>query len=345
MATVDYASGRIPHYLVAAGLVSLMAIAAALIRWEETDHQATLIALHLPFLAWGCVAASVTLGRSNVSRQFYGALLKSSETALTGGVFFGDALLFGGLTHGIFSVLSIKFTEDFVRVVATFGIGVIPILSLASVYDPTRLPGQQKWETGLSRVLRILTRLLLPLALGVLAVYLFWFIPSYFWRPFEEREVLIVYNASIMAVLALLASTVAGSDKQQSAKEDTALRFGASLHAEKAKGPRRLTGPCCRRRLRADAESGCSLDATSLGGRKSVGCRRCGRLAASIDGKAVEQAVPSGALQIVLTAAPGIMRRVPRSGLLTAAGTVVMADPGTSFSMARPISAGCILAA
>ncbi len=65
----------------------------------------------------------------------------------------------------------------------------------------------------------------------------------------------------------------------------------------------------------------------------------------SIDGKAVEQAVASGALQIFLAAASGAMRRVPRGGILTATRAVVVAHSGTAFTVARPILAGCVLTA
>jgi hypothetical protein len=42
----------------------------------------------------------------------------------------------------------------------------------------------------------------------VLLVYVLWFIPAYFWKPFEEREVLIVYNATILAIMVLLTIVV-----------------------------------------------------------------------------------------------------------------------------------------
>ena len=93
---------------------------------------------------------------------------------------FVTGALFLGLTFGIFAVLGIQLPQDGLRRVAAWGIGAIPILALASVYDPTTAPVAQSWATGLARILRILSRLLLPLALGVLAVYVFWFIPAYF---------------------------------------------------------------------------------------------------------------------------------------------------------------------
>ena len=90
-------------------------------------------------------------------------------------------------------------------------------LALASVYQADLPPAEQNWQMGLTRTLRILTRLMLPLALGVLAVYVFWFIPLNFSGAFEERNVLIVYNITIIAIIMLLCTTVSGeADDQQS---------------------------------------------------------------------------------------------------------------------------------
>ena len=99
------------------------------------------------------------------------------------------------------------------------------IPAIASVYDPTVRPAAQDWTTGLSRTLRILTQLILPLALVVLVVYDFWFVPAYFWKPFQEREVLIVYNATILAILVLLTVVVSGSVEERSPRHDTILRY------------------------------------------------------------------------------------------------------------------------
>jgi uncharacterized membrane protein len=55
----------------------------------------------------------------------------------------------------------------------------------------------------LSKLIALLMRVLLPLTLLVLLVYLA-FIPFNFRRPFENRDVLIIYNAMLFAVVALL---------------------------------------------------------------------------------------------------------------------------------------------
>jgi hypothetical protein len=223
LAMVDRSERRIYRY---AGLAVIpIAVYTAVTTWSRTDDIAILSALHLPFVAWAAIGAALTLGHPDSARQCYAYLVKSVETVLVGGVYFAAGAIFLGLTYGIFAVLGINLPQDDLQTVAAWGIGAIPVLALASVYDPTAAPVAQDWTTGLTRILRILTQLILPLALGVLVVYVFWFVPAYFWRPFQEREVLIVYNATILAILVLLTVVVSGPVDERSPRQDKILRY------------------------------------------------------------------------------------------------------------------------
>jgi hypothetical protein len=198
------------RYAVAAAAVIVLALYVGLTIGGRTDDVAVLGAMHLPFVSWAIVGAALCLGYTNPAKQSHAYLVKSVETVLTGGIFFGAGLIFVGLTYGIFAVLGIELPEDDLQVVAAWAIGAIPLLAIGSVYDVTTSPATQDWNAGLTRTLRILSRLFLPLALGVLLVYVLWFIPAYFEKPFEERDVLIVYNATILAILVLLTVVVSG---------------------------------------------------------------------------------------------------------------------------------------
>jgi len=220
---VDRSERRLYRY---AGLAVIpIAVYTAVTAWSRTDDIAILSALHLPFVAWAAIGAALTLGHPDPARQCYAYLVKSAETVLVGGIYFAAGAIFLGLTYGIFAVLGINLPQDDLQTVAAWGIGAIPVLALASVYDPMAAPVAQDWTTGLTRILRILTQLILPLALGVLVVYVFWFVPAYFWRPFQEREVLIVYNATILAILVLLTVVVSGPVDERSPRQDTILRY------------------------------------------------------------------------------------------------------------------------
>jgi hypothetical protein len=210
LAWTERSTKRLTRYAAAAVTIILIALYVGITMGSRTDDGATLAAFHLPFVAWGCAGVALCLGYSAPARQSFAYVVKSVETVLTGGIFFGAGLIFVGLTYGIFAVLGIQLPEGDLRMLAAWSVGAIPLLAIGSVYDPTMPPAAQDWHAGLTRTLRILARLLLPLALGVLLVYVLWFIPAYFWKPFEEREVLIVYNATILAILVLLAVVVSG---------------------------------------------------------------------------------------------------------------------------------------
>lgn len=214
------------RFFLYAGLAVMpIAVYTAVTAWSRTDDIAILSALHLPFVAWAAIGAALTLKHPDPARQCYAYCAKSAETVLVGGIYFAGGAIFLGLTYGIFAVLGINLSPDDLQTVAAWGIGAIPVLALASVYDPTAAPVAQDWTTGLARILRILTRLILPLALAVLVVYVFWFIPANFWRPFQEREILIVYNATILAILLLLTVVVSGPVDERSSRHEAILRY------------------------------------------------------------------------------------------------------------------------
>ncbi len=111
------------------------------------------------------------------------------------------------------------------RLFVAGGAGLIAVVAVALVYDPAEEPVQQSFDEGLSKLVALLMRLLLPLTVGVLLVYLA-FIPFNWREPFENREVLVVFNAMLFAVIALLvgATPVHGGDLSE--KGQTWLRRG-----------------------------------------------------------------------------------------------------------------------
>src|SRR5690606_3041207 len=147
-----------------AAAVIVLALYVGLTIGGRTDDVAVLGAMHLPFVSWAIVGAALCLGYTNPAKQSHAYLVKSVETVLTGGIFFGAGLIFVGLTYGIFAVLGIELPEDDLQVVAAWAIGAIPLLAIGSVYDVTTSPATQDWNAGLTRTLRILSRLFLPLA-------------------------------------------------------------------------------------------------------------------------------------------------------------------------------------
>jgi hypothetical protein len=165
------------------------------------DYQ-ILAALHLALLAWaGVGVALVSLVSDNNNR--FAFLMKSLEVFIVGGVYLIAGMILGGITLGMFAALSIQLPEVLIRLIAAGGAGLIPVIAVVTIYDPFAEPKNQDFTQGLSKFIGTMMRLLLPLTLGVLVVYVF-VIPFNFFQPFKNRDVLIIYNAMLFAIMRLL---------------------------------------------------------------------------------------------------------------------------------------------
>ena len=183
-----------------------------------------LAAIHLPILAWGAIGFFALAGRNDDENRF-ALLLKMLEVVVLAGLFVLVGGVFVGITAGLFQVLGVQLPDWVMRLLTAGGAGLIPLLATAILYDPARSPAAQSFDEGLSKTVALLLRLMLPLSLLILIIYLA-FIPFNFCAPLTNREVLIVYNIMLFAVLALLLGVTPGQAAELSASRQRWLRRG-----------------------------------------------------------------------------------------------------------------------
>jgi len=188
------------------------------------EQYLSMMALHLALLAWAAVGVVALFGGFDAENRF-AFLVKSLEAFVVAGLFVMAGSIFTAITFGLFAALGIEPPEEIVRLFVAGGAGLIIVLAVALVYDPTVEPVQQSFDEGLSRLVALLMRLLLPLAALVLLIYL-GFIPFNFREPFENRDVLISFVAMLFAVLALLVGAAPVTGAELGAKTQTWLRRG-----------------------------------------------------------------------------------------------------------------------
>lgn len=189
-------------------------------------HYADLMALHLPLMAWAGVGLYILWGMADAENRF-AFLIKSLEVLITGGLFAMAGGVFVGITVGMFEALNINLPESVMRILVAGGGGLIPVLAVATVYNPEAGPVAQSFRAGLSVLIITLMRLLLPLTLLVGVIYVA-FIPFNFTQPFHNRDVLMVYNAMLFAVMALLVGVtpVRAGASGLSARQSSLVRTG-----------------------------------------------------------------------------------------------------------------------
>jgi len=134
-------------------------------------------------------------------------LMKVFEFAVVLGLLTGAGGVFTAISVGMLDTLGIEISNELIRVFVGAGLGLLPVLAMAIVFDPDKVLREQNLRQGTGWLISTITRLILPLTVLMGTIYLF-LIPLNFMVPFEERDILIIYNIMLFAVIAL---TVAAS--------------------------------------------------------------------------------------------------------------------------------------
>ncbi len=165
-----------------------------------------LLVLHLPLLAWAAVGLYVLRELRDAEARFV-FLSRSLEVAAIASLLAGMGGAFAGVTYFLFQAIDFELPEAVMRLLVAGGGGAIVVLAVALAYDPRLALFGQVGDEGLARILALAARLLLPLAVLVGLAYLP-FVALHFRVPFENREVLVVYNVMLFAIATLLVAAV-----------------------------------------------------------------------------------------------------------------------------------------
>ncbi len=189
---------------IAVGALTGLTLAALLLapRLADPDHYLQQTALNLPILAWAAIGFGVA-GLHARAKSRFSFLTKSLDALVVGGVFAILLGMFSLLTITMFDALGVLLPDRVQQLLIFGSMGLVPVLAVALVYDPTRAPLEQDFEQGLGRVVAMLFRILLPLTLMALLAYVV-AIAFNFQGAFENRNTLIVYNVVQFAVIGLL---------------------------------------------------------------------------------------------------------------------------------------------
>ncbi|MBI2874023.1 MAG: DUF4153 domain-containing protein [Firmicutes bacterium] len=204
----DPAAGNKRVYASAAVILALLTFWSGWFFSGRGGAVAGLAALHLPLVAMLTLGYVITYGDIDRVKSRFFIILKSLDFALSALIYILAAGMAGALTLGIFRVLGVEIPPAMVQRTANFVLGTIPVLALASVYSPGRRPEFQDVSHGPLRILRLFSRLALPVVIGILLVYLVGFLPWNFTQPLQSRDLLLVYNGTIVAILFLMVAAL-----------------------------------------------------------------------------------------------------------------------------------------
>ncbi len=180
--------------LLSVALLLLLGVLLSFSFGRTNGAVLTLIEFHFPLLMW--VAYGLVFSRFDIRKserfleyvRYNGDLLTFSGLVLIGGVFFSY------VTVMLFLVIGLDITSFYMENIATLGIVLAPFVAAFVI---------RKTPFVSNTLVPILANLFTPLAFVVLVVYLF-SLPFGQKNIFEDRYLLLVFDAMLFAVMSLI---------------------------------------------------------------------------------------------------------------------------------------------
>lgn len=162
----------------------------------EPSDTLLLAGLHLPVILWGL------LGYVYDRQNHFNYLRFNGDLVVATGILSLAWMLMSGITVGLFGLIEINIGDFYPKYVVVAGFSAIPVTALITVNRSNGFVNQvSPW----------IARIFSPLALVVLSVFLIFFLFSGN-DIFTNRDFLIMFNAILVAVLALILFSLSSAE-------------------------------------------------------------------------------------------------------------------------------------
>lgn len=175
--------------------------------------------IHLPIFLWtvfGYVFLNGNLLKGDHRIQF---LRFNGELVVMSAIVFLSSMLFTLLTMGLFRLIGIHLEQAFEKYFAVWGAPAIPLVSAFLVVNNPQLVG---------KISPVIAKIFTPFVFVTLFLFLaaIVFTGNY---PYNNRDFLLIFNALLIAVLAIILFSVSEATKQQQHQWQLVFLLGLSI--------------------------------------------------------------------------------------------------------------------
>ncbi len=181
----------------------------------EISDSVIISLIHIPLFLWCLFGLSfISFNYNDTNKKIKFIRLNGELLIMTGLLFLAGGFLIA-VTFGLFSAINISIEEFYIQNVAVFGGVAAPIVAyyLINLYPNIT-----------SKITPVIARVFTPLVLITLFVYLISYIFSES-KIVEDRELLILFNVMLLAVMALIVFSVSELEKSKNKNINVLILF------------------------------------------------------------------------------------------------------------------------
>jgi hypothetical protein len=165
--------------------------------------------IHLLLFLWGVLGFAFVGQTPNDSEKRLGYLKYNGDLVVMTALIVIAGGIMTGITIGLFSLLGLNIEKFYFQNIVVFGLPAAPILGTYLTQTNPQLVG---------KVSPVIAKIFSPLVLVMLVIYLIAMIYSRK-NPYNDREFLLIFNALLIGVMAIIFFSVSESSKAKSVLE------------------------------------------------------------------------------------------------------------------------------
>lgn len=186
----------------------------------DNDQSDTLIlaCIHLPLFMWGLLGVTFTGDNLNSHHKRLAFLRYNGDLLVMVSLILAAGGLFTAITLGLFRLIDLNVEEFYFRYIAIWGLAASPIVGTFLIQTNPQL---------VNKVSPVIAKIFTPIVLVTLVIYLSAVI--YTGKdPYNDREFLLVFNALLIGVMAIILFSISETSKRTAHTSGTFLLLGLS---------------------------------------------------------------------------------------------------------------------
>ncbi len=186
---------------------------------DANSDTLILACVHLPLFLWTVLGFTFVGDKLNNNQRRLDFLRYNADLVVMTTIILIAGGLLTAITFGLFELIDIKIEEFYFHYIGIWGLAAAPIIGTYLVQTNPQL---------VNKVSPVIAKVFTPLVLVTLVVYLVALIFTGK-NPYNDREFLLIFNALLVGVMAIIFFSIAETSKNAESKIGTILLLGLSI--------------------------------------------------------------------------------------------------------------------
>jgi len=186
---------------------------------NTTSSSITLSFIHMPIFLWAIFGYSFLGEHVNSNQSRISFLRYNGDLVVMSGILLLSTVLFSAITINLFGLIGINIEEFYSQNIMVWGLAAIPIVATYLIQTNAQL---------INKVSPIIAKIFTPLVCVNLFIYLVAMIYTKKY-PYQDRNLLLLFNVLLMGVMALILFSVAEAAKNANSKFNLVMLFSLSV--------------------------------------------------------------------------------------------------------------------